>query len=104
MFPEGTRGDEGVLRDGKPGAGMLAMLSGAHVVPTFIQGSGRAWPRGRKGPRLAKVRIDFGKPFVFERPVGRNKEQYTIASREMMAAIEALKHEADYARRNRGNG
>ena len=104
VFPEGTRGEEGVLRDGKPGAGMLAMLSGAQVVPTFIQGSGRAWPKGSKGPRPAKVRVDFGKPLVFERPAGRNKEQYTIASREMMAAIAALKDEADYARRNRVNG
>jgi 1-acyl-sn-glycerol-3-phosphate acyltransferase len=104
VFPEGTRGDEGVLRDGKPGAGMLAMLSGAQVVPTFIQGSGHAWPRGGKGPRLAKVRVDFGKPFAFERPVGRNKGQYTIASREMMAAIGELQDKADYARRNRGNG
>ena len=104
VFPEGTRGEEDVLREGKPGAGMLAMLSGATVVPTFIRGSGRAWPRGSKGPRPAKVRIDFGKPLVFERPAGRNKEQYTIASREMMAAIAALRDEADYARRNRGNG
>jgi 1-acyl-sn-glycerol-3-phosphate acyltransferase len=104
VFPEGTRGEEGVLRDGKPGAGMLAMLSGATVVPAFVQGSGRAWPKGSRGPRPAKVRIDFGKPLVFERPVGRNKEQYTIASREMMAAIGALKDEADPTRRNRVNG
>ena len=104
LFPEGTRGEEGVLREGKPGAGMLAMMSGATVVPTFVRGSGQAWPRGSKGPRPAKVRIDFGKPLVFERPAGRNKDQYTIASREMMAAIAALRDEADYARRNRGNG
>ena len=104
VFPEGTRGEEGVLGEGRPGAGMLAMLSGASVVPTLIQGSGRAWPKGRLTPRPGRVRIDFGKPLVFERPHGRNKEQYTIASREMMAAIGALKHEADPTRRNRVNG
>jgi 1-acyl-sn-glycerol-3-phosphate acyltransferase len=104
VFPEGTRGPEGQLREARPGAGMLAVLSGARVVPTFIQGSGRAWPKGSKSPRPAKVRIDFGKPLLFERLGGRNKDQYTIASREMMAAIGALKDEVDHPRRNRGNG
>ena len=104
VFPEGTRGPEGELRQGKAGAGMLAVLSGASVVPVYISGSGRAWPRGRRVPRPGKVRVDFGKPLIFERPARRNKEQYTIASREMMAAIGALKEEADPTRRNRVNG
>jgi len=45
IFPEGTRGAEGVLRPAKAGAGMLAVKSGAPVVPVYISGSGRAWPR-----------------------------------------------------------
>ena len=42
IFPEGTRGDEGVIRPAKAGAGMLAVLSGASVVPVYVRGSGRA--------------------------------------------------------------
>src|SRR5439155_125839 len=38
VFPEGTRGDEGVLREAKPGAALLAVLSGASVVPVFVRG------------------------------------------------------------------
>lgn len=91
-FPEGTRGEEGVLRPAKPGAGMLAVLSGAHVVPVYVSGSGRAWPRGRRLPRPGKVRVFFGPPLRFERAEGRNrKEHYEAASREMMAAIRRLK-------------
>jgi 1-acyl-sn-glycerol-3-phosphate acyltransferase len=37
IFPEGTRGDEGIIRSAKTGAGMLAVLSGAAVVPVYIQ-------------------------------------------------------------------
>ena len=53
VFPEGTRGDGGQLGRGKAGAGMLAVLSGAAVVPVYVRGTGRALPRGRscRGPR-----------------------------------------------------
>ena len=65
MFPEGTRGPEGVLRAGKAGAGMLAVLSGAAVVPVYVRGSGRAWPRGQRLPRPTKVTVTFGPPLRF---------------------------------------
>jgi cytidylate kinase len=92
IFPEGTRGDEGIIRSAKTGAGMLAVLSGAAVVPVFVKGSGRAWPRGRKLPRPAKVTVTFGKALRFEAERGADrKRQYEIASREMMEAITRLK-------------
>jgi 1-acyl-sn-glycerol-3-phosphate acyltransferase len=91
MFPEGTRGPEGALREPKPGAAMLAVMSGAPVVPVFIQGSGRAWPRGRTLPRPAKVRVTFGPPQIFERrDADGRKRDYEAVSRRMMAAIGRL--------------
>lgn len=91
VFPEGTRGEEGVLRSAKPGAGMLAVLSGATVVPVYVTGSGRAWPRGRRLPRPGKVRVTFGTPLEFQESGARRKESYETASRAMMAAIARLK-------------
>jgi 1-acyl-sn-glycerol-3-phosphate acyltransferase len=92
VFPEGTRGEEGVLREAKAGAGMLAVLSGAQVVPVYVSGSGRAWPRGRRLPRPAKVRVTFGPALKFERGEGgAKKEKYEAASREMMSAIARLR-------------
>ena len=92
VFPEGTRGEEGVLREAKAGAGMLAVLSGAAVVPVYVSGSGRAWPRGHRLPRPAKVRVTFGPPLRFARAEGSGKkEKYEAASREMMAAIARLR-------------
>jgi 1-acyl-sn-glycerol-3-phosphate acyltransferase len=88
MFPEGTRGPEGTLRAPKPGAAMLAVLSGAPVVPVFVEGSGRAWPRGRSLPRPAKVTVTFGPAMVFERKDAEGrKTDYEIVSRQMMEAI-----------------
>jgi 1-acyl-sn-glycerol-3-phosphate acyltransferase len=93
VFPEGTRGPEGILREPKPGAALLAVLSGAPVVPVFVRGSGRAWPRGRSLPRPAKVRVTFGAPLRFERPGGADKkEYYDSVSRQLMAAIARLQN------------
>jgi len=95
VFPEGTRGEEGVLGPAKPGAGMLAVLGQAPVVPVYISGSGRAWPRGRKFPRRTKVTVTFGPPFAVAAGGGaKRKDDYEAASREMMAAIAGLRDSA----------
>lgn len=92
VFPEGTRGEEGVLREAKPGAALLAVHSGAAVVPAYVQGTGRAWPRGHRLPRPVKVMVTFGAPLRFQRAEGGDrKAQYEIASRQMMAAIGDLR-------------
>lgn len=92
IFPEGTRGPEGVLRPAKAGAGMLAVMTGAPVVPVYVSGSGRAWPKGRRLPRPAKVTVVFGEPLRFDgRRGGDRRQQYEAASRAMMAAIGRLK-------------
>jgi 1-acyl-sn-glycerol-3-phosphate acyltransferase len=97
VFPEGTRGVEGELREAKTGAGMLAVLSGAPVVPVYITGSGRAWPKGGRLPRRARVTVTFGPPLTFSGAAeGTRKERYAEASRVMMSAIAAL--------RDRGTG
>lgn len=95
LFPEGTRGEEGTLRPPKRGAGMLAVMSGAPVVPVYVKGSGRAWPRGRRWPRPARVTVTFGPPLRFPRTEGRDKKaEYDTASHAMMAAIARLQQHA----------
>jgi 1-acyl-sn-glycerol-3-phosphate acyltransferase len=95
VFPEGTRGTEGALREAKPGAGMLAVLSGAVVVPVYISGSGRVMPRGAALPRPGKVSVRFGAPLHFKPGSGpERKETYRAAADEMMRAIAQLKAQA----------
>jgi len=92
VFPEGTRGEEGILREAKAGAALLAVQSGATVIPAYVWGSGRAWPRGRRLPRPAKVMVTFGAPLRFQRAVGADrKAHYEAASRQMMTAIGDLR-------------
>ena len=95
VFPEGTRGEEGFLREAKAGAALLAVQSGAAVVPAYVHGTGRAWPRGRRLPRPVKVRVTFGAPLRFQRAAGAERRgQYEAASRRMMTAIAELRDRA----------
>ena len=95
VFPEGTRGEEGFLREAKAGAALLAVQSGAAVVPAYVHGTGRAWPRGRRLPRPVKVRVTFGAPLRFQRAAGaKRRGQYEAASRRMMTAIAELRDRA----------
>lgn len=96
VFPEGTRGAEGRLQPARAGAGMLAALSEAPVVPVYVQGSGRALPRGAAVPRPVRVTVTFGTPLRFTRERGRAR--YQEISDEIMAAIGRLKTEAERGR------
>ena len=60
VFPEGrviAAGERGEYRDG---AALLAVRSGAPVIPIGIGGTARAWPRGRKWPQPSQVSLRFG--------------------------------------------
>ncbi len=95
LFPEGTRGVEGRLGEGKPGAGMLAVMSGAPVVPVYVSGTARALPPGRALPHLCRVRVTFGPPLSFKSAGDeRRKERYREATTEMMRAIAQLMEQA----------
>jgi 1-acyl-sn-glycerol-3-phosphate acyltransferase len=53
IFPEGTRSSDGTLREEfQTGVGLLALRSGAPVLPVSVEGSRRVWGRGRKLPRF----------------------------------------------------
>jgi len=77
--------------------GMLAVLSGAPVVPVYVSGSGRALPPGRSLPRPSKVRVTFGPALSFKPAAGDEgrKERYREATREMMRAIAQLMAESE---------
>ena len=52
MFPEGGSSKDGSLLDAKRGTGSLAALSGAKVIPAYIDGTNTVLPPGAKFIRL----------------------------------------------------
>ncbi len=64
IFPEGTRSHDGALQPVREGAGMLALRSGATVLPVAVVDSDLMWPRGHLLPRFGKrVTVRYGAPF-----------------------------------------
>jgi 1-acyl-sn-glycerol-3-phosphate acyltransferase len=91
VFPEGTRSADGRLQDARPGAAMLAALSGAPVVPAFIDGARQTLPVGRVFPLPARVHVRFGPVLRFARREGR-EHRVSLAdfSRALLDAIARL--------------
>ncbi|MCP4632229.1 MAG: 1-acyl-sn-glycerol-3-phosphate acyltransferase [candidate division Zixibacteria bacterium] len=90
MFPEGTRSAKGEMREMKIGVGLLALRSGAVVVPTFIQNSENALKNRLTGK---KVIVTFAEPIRPEEfsnfPPG--KEGYKALTDEVNRRIKILK-------------
>jgi 1-acyl-sn-glycerol-3-phosphate acyltransferase len=93
FFPEGTRTYDGNLRRAMVGAGLLAYLARAPVVPAYIDGTFEVLPRGAKRPRRAKVTVSFGPPIDLAeyRRMPASKEAYNAAAAKIMAGIAALR-------------
>jgi len=61
-FPEGKRSPTGELQAFEGGVGVLIEDVAAAVVPMAIDGTFAAWPKHRRWPRPAPVRVAFGDP------------------------------------------
>jgi len=89
LFPEGTRSATGNLQELQRGAAMLALRSGAPVIPMVILGGYEALAGGRKIPRRGPLTVRIGKPLIFDFD-GSNSETITLASSQIRDAIAAL--------------
>jgi cytidylate kinase len=97
IFPEGTRSQDGALQPVREGAGMLALRSGAPVLPVAVVDSDRLWPKGSLLPKSGKrVSVRYGAPFKVSDELEaagqptRGRQATEAATRLIMARIAAL--------------
>ncbi len=104
VFPEGTRSPTGELQVAKDGLAMLALRTGATIVPIGVSNTDRVWKKGSFLPRPgghATMRI--GQPFRLADvlPAGLDrKKQKAEATTTIMRRIAALldeRHRGAYA-------
>ena len=90
IFPEGRVFPEEQPGAWRQGVALLALRSGAPIVPVGIRGSARAWPHGRSLPRAAPVRVHVGRPFVLEGGGrGRDAAEHTVERiRDLLVELE----------------
>jgi 1-acyl-sn-glycerol-3-phosphate acyltransferase len=67
MFPEGTRSVDERVGTFRRGIGLLLAGTSYPVVPCYLDGTARAWPKGTLVPRPGRVRLAIGEPRSYER-------------------------------------
>jgi len=91
MFPEGTRSPDGRLLSAEPGAALLALRTGATVLPMAVVGTHRAMPKGARFPRRMPVVVRIGPTITVPKHEGRiGRAVLDEWGRRFMAAIAAL--------------
>ena len=92
IFPEGTRSPSGALQEVKEGATVLAIRSGAPILPIAITGSHRFWPKGKLLPRPGRrMTIRVGETFTLSMPKGGDRrESLRLATAELMRHVAEL--------------
>ena len=89
MFPEGHRSDTGAMMEAHTGTALLALRSGAPVVPVGIWGSEHLRGGWRAILRQAPVQMEAGEPFVLRRGKRIRRDDVAQAHRRLMAEIAA---------------
>ena len=106
LFPEGTRSRDGSLQKPRDGLAMLALRTGATIVPIGVADTDRVWRRGQKLPRPwpgGHVTVRVGQPFKVadELPGGLDrktaKSQATDVIMRRIAALLPERQRGPYA-------
>jgi 1-acyl-sn-glycerol-3-phosphate acyltransferase len=99
IFPEGTRSKTGELGPPEMGVGMLALRTGAPVIPVALSGTSEMLPPNARRLHPARIRIKIGPPLHFPKPpAGRiPREAYAEAAEEIIQAIARLQREPGHA-------
>jgi 1-acyl-sn-glycerol-3-phosphate acyltransferase len=93
-FPEGTRSPTGALQHAKDGVTLLALRTGAPILPVGVAGTDRFWPRGRTLWRIGgRITLRVGEPFTLERgrrADGQRESMEDVTTRLMLRIAELL--------------
>jgi long-chain acyl-CoA synthetase len=87
LYPEGERSIDGTPKKFKKGAAILAAHLKVPIYPVAIEGFYEAWPRNRKLPRLAKLRVRFGDPVEPPATIQNPEETYKDMTEKLRTRI-----------------
>jgi 1-acyl-sn-glycerol-3-phosphate acyltransferase len=92
IFPEGTRSKTGETGEFKSGIGAIVAGRDITVLPCYLQGAFRAWPKGRRLPRPKKVRLIVGASRNYSSRSANKIDICTIAA-ELHRAVKELEED-----------
>ncbi|MDO8885302.1 MAG: lysophospholipid acyltransferase family protein [Candidatus Oleimmundimicrobium sp.] len=85
LFPEGRRNrlEDDKLGPLHKGAALIAIKSGAPIIPMGIKGTGKILPKGKLIPRFPKIKVKIGEPI----PLIDDKTKLTEKIGEAISSI-----------------
>jgi len=89
IFPEGTRTTNGEMSRFRSGIGRLVVGTGLPVVPCYLDGGLKAWPKGKVLPRPYKLHLRIGTAMSFGR-LDKSSESVVTVCRDLEDAVAAL--------------
>lgn len=89
VFPEGTRSTTGEIAPFKVGIGFLTAGTSIPVVPCYLDGAYKAWPKGAWIPRPRKITLTIGAPMRFA-DVTADKEGAKSIAAQLETAVKGL--------------
>jgi cytidylate kinase len=89
MFPEGTRSRDGLMGRPHPGTAVIALRSGATVLPCAISGT-EVLKKPRRLLRKPRVTVSIGQPIVVEKVRRPSEQQVVELTERIYAEIQAL--------------
>ncbi len=90
LFPEGTRTTDGTIAAFKAGVGFLTAGTDFPILPCYLDGAFKAWPKGKWFPRPRKLKIFIG-PAVRFRDRTSVKEDAVAIANELRDAVLSLR-------------
>lgn len=85
MFPEGTRSNDGKLKEFKKGAFILAREAEAHILPVVVLGSERALPKYSLAINASSITVRFGETIKADKE--QTVEELMHLTREAMERL-----------------
>lgn len=92
LFPEGTRSADGEIGEFRGGIGMLVAGTNVPVLPCYLDGAHRAWPKGTMIPRPRKVQLRIGAPRRYSH-LQHGKESAMHITADLREAVLGLRAE-----------
>ncbi len=94
MFPEGTRTSNGALGKIRRGVGMIAVKNKAAVIPTYLGGAFKSWPRTAKIFKPCHLRIEAGTP-IYPQDTNGDKKKERAEEARIQSEVERQLHELE---------
>ena len=90
-FPEGQRSIDGKLKEFRKGIGILIKESGADVLPVYVSGAYKAWPRTRGFALPADVTVKIGRCLdVASLSLGEGEDPYVVIAHNLKKEVAEL--------------